>query len=149
MAVTPRASEIAAVTAVLNSDEFEDDKAMARALVQVVAAELSKRDAFGVAIGLKTDDLRVPHGPFYTQLAAKRVVKHAEARGLVAFIAPLYGSDKALSDDPAATAQRCRCGHPEELHGSAIKPRAVTSLGCAVYARNSKEKCSCTAYQKG
>jgi hypothetical protein len=145
MAITPRKEEVQAVVDVLESGEFEDSADMARALVKVIAAELQKRDGYGVAIGLKTDDMRIPHGPYFTILEAKRVVKEAEARGLVAFVAPLLGAGSALREEEEAYGKRCVCGHPKELHGSAIKPKAVTTLGCATY-RN-KVKCPCKGYE--
>ena len=146
MAITPRKEEVAAVIEVLESDEHEDSTSMAKALIKVVAEQLQKRDGYGVAIGLRTDDLRIPHGPMWTILEAKRVVKEAEARGLVAFIAPLLGAGNALTDEVEATHKRCICKHPAILHGSAIKPKAVTSIGCGVYLRD-KTKCPCKTYE--
>ena len=145
MAITPRKDEIAAVVAVLESDEHEDSASMAKALVRVVSELLQKRDAFGVAIGLPTDNLRLAHGPYFTVLEAKRVVKEANARGLVAFLAPLLSADSALREEEEAMNKRCTCGHPVQLHGSAIKPKAWTTLGCGVYKRN--VKCPCAGYE--
>ena len=146
MALTPRKEEVSAVVEVLEFDDHEDSVSMAKALIKVIAELLQQRDGYGVAIGLRTDDLRLPHGPFYTILEAKRVAKEAEARGLVSFIAPLLGAGNALRDDEEAKAKRCICGHPAILHGSAIKPKAVTSIGCGVYLRD-KSKCSCKSYE--
>ncbi|KJK12551.1 hypothetical protein UB45_07690 [Terrabacter sp. 28] len=143
--ITPRKEEVAAVVEVLESGEFEDSASMAKELVKVIATELQKRDGYGVAIGLKSDDLRLAHGMYWTILEAKRVVKEAEARGLVAFVAPLLGASNALRDEEEATFKRCVCGHPAALHGSAIKPKAYTTLGCGVY-RN-KIKCPCKSYE--
>lgn len=147
MAITPRKEEVAAVVEILESDEHEDSASMAKALIKVIAAELQKRDGYGVAIGLRTDDLRIPHGPYFTILEAKRVAKEAEARGLVAFIAPLLGAGNALREEEEAMHKRCKCGHPAMLHGHSMKPKAMTSLGCGVY-RN-KVKCPCATYEAG
>lgn len=144
MSISPRKNEVEAVTAILESDEFEDSVAMSKAIVKAVAAELQSRDGYGVAIGLRSDDLRIPHGMFYTIMDAKRTVKEAEARGLVAFVAPLLGAANALTEESDPTAKRCVCGHPKELHGVSIKPKAATSLGCCVY--RSKVKCPCGTY---
>ena len=146
MALTPRRNELDAVTAILESDEFDSSADMAKALVKTIYAELGKRDGYGVAIGLRTDDLRIAHGPYATILDAKRVVKEAEARGLVAYIAPLLGAANALTEEEDSTYRRCTCGHPEALHGSAIKPKAITTLGCGTYHPRTKEKCPCRAY---
>lgn len=146
MAITPRKEEVAAVIEVLESDEFESSEDMARALVKTIATALQNRDGYGVAIGLRSDDLRIPHGMYFTILEAKRVVKEAEARGLVAFIAPLLGAANALTEEVEATHKRCICKHPQILHGSAIKPKAVTSIGCGVYLKD-KTKCPCKTYE--
>lgn len=145
MSISPRKNEIDAAITVLQSEEYETPEQMARALVKSISAELSKRDAFGVGIGLRTDNLRLAHGPYYTQLEAKRVVREAEARGLVAFIAPLLGASNALREEEEAMNKRCVCGHPPQLHGSAIKPKAVTTIGCGVYKHN--VKCPCKGYE--
>jgi hypothetical protein len=68
--LTPRKDEVAAVVAILESDEHEDSTSMAKQLLKVIAEVLSKRDGYGVGIGLRTDDMRVPHGPFYNIIAA-------------------------------------------------------------------------------
>jgi hypothetical protein len=152
MALTPRSSEIAAVVAVIEAVDdqgepvYDSAADLAKALIKVVAERLQQRDGYGVGIGLRTDDMRLPHGPYFTILEAKRVVKEAEARGLVAFIAPLLGAANALRDEEEATFKRCVCGHPQALHGSAIKPKAVTSIGCGVYGRD-KSKCQCKSYE--
>ena len=146
MAITPRKTEVDAVVAILESGEYDSSEEMGRAIVKVVAAVLQSRDGYGVAIGLKTDDLRLPHGPYFTILEAKRVVKEAEARGLVAFIAPLLGAANALTEEAEATHKRCVCKHPQVLHGSAIKPKAVTSIGCGVFMKD-KTKCPCRGYE--
>jgi hypothetical protein len=145
MALTPRKEEISAVVEVLESDEHEDSTSMAKALIRVIAEQLQQRDAYGVAIGLRTDSMRIAHGPMWTILEAKRVVKEAEARGLVAFVAPLLGASNALRDEEEATFKRCVCGHPAALHGSAIKPKAYTTLGCGTY--KNKIKCPCKSYE--
>lgn len=145
MALTPRKNEIDAVLAILESEDYDDAASMAKELIKAVYAELGKRDGYGVAIGLRTDDLRIPHGPFATILDAKRVAKEAEARGLVAFVAPLLGAANALAEEAEATHRKCKCGHPSVLHGHAMKPKAMSTLGCGVY-RN-KVKCDCKAYE--
>lgn len=147
MAITPRKEEVAAVVEVLESGEFEDSASMARELVKVIATALQKRDGYGVGIGLRTDDMRLPHGPFFTILEAKRVVKEAEARGLIAFIAPLLGAGNALRDEEEVTYKQCTCGHPAALHGSNMKPKAMTSLGCGTYHPRTKQKCSCKGFE--
>lgn len=145
---------MAAVVAVLESEEYDDAGAMSRRIVQVVAEELAKRDAYGVGIGLKTDDLVLPHGPYYTQNDAKRAAKQAEERGLRAFIAPLLGTDSAVAEDLETGSTRCAaCKHPKELHGVSMttytgKPKPMTSLGCCVFHRKTRAKCDCTGYTK-
>ena len=84
------------------------------------------------------------HGPYFTIMDAKRVVKEAEARGLVAFVAPLLGAGNALTEETDPSDRRCKCGHPKALHGVSMTPRAMSSLGCCVYRH--KVKCTCGTF---
>ena len=147
MAISPRRNEVEAVVAILESGDFESSAEMSKAIIKAIADELAKRDGYGVAIGLRTDDLRIAHGPMYSILDAKRTVREAEARGLRAFIAPLLGAANALPEEVVATHKRCTCKHPQALHGAAMKPKAMTSLGCGVYHPRTKVKCPCTGYE--
>ena len=152
--ISPRKDEIQAVVSILESDEHESPEAMAGAIVRRLGQLFEERDAYGVGIGLPTDDVELAHGPFYNIGDAKRVVNEARARGLRAFIAPLFGPARALLDEEEALAQRCVCGHPRELHGISMttfsgKPKPMTSLGCCVYNRSTRQKCDCTTYEKG
>lgn len=144
MALSPRRDEVQSIVALLESEDFESADELAKAILKEVAALLSKRDAYGVAIGLPSDGPQLCHGPYYSILDAKRIVREVEARGLVAFIAPLLGAGNALREEEESHGKRCTCGHPKELHGMSITPRAVTTLGCCVYKR--REKCPCATY---
>lgn len=144
MNLTPTKEERAAIVAILSSEAFETPDDMARELLKTAYALLSERDAYGVGIGLQSDDLVLAHGPWYNLGDAKRVVKEANARGLRAFVARLYGPAKALPDAEESTYKRCsQCNHPKPLHGTG----KLSTAGCGVHHRQTKEKCPCTHFQ--
>ena len=146
MALSTRKDEIQAIVDLLESGEHETAEELAKAVFRKAADLLAQRDGFGVGIGLPGDDMVLPHGPYFSILDAKRTVREAEARGLRAFIAPLLGAGNALPPEAEATHRRCTCGHPQALHGAAMKPKAMTSLGCGVYHPRTKVKCTCGGY---
>lgn len=141
MNLTPTKEERAAVVAILSSEAFEDPESMAAEVIKTVYRLLCERDGYGVGIGLPGDDVALPHGPYFNLGDAKRVVKEAQARGLRAFIAPLFGPSRALPPEEESTYKRCQCGHPKALHGTG----KISTAGCGVY--KNKEKCSCTMFQ--
>ena len=143
MNITPTKEERAAVVAVLSSEDFEDPDDMAGALVKLIYGLLCERDGYGVGIGLQSDDLVLPHGPYFNLGDAKRVAAEAQSRGLRAFVARMYGPAKALSADEGSTYKRCQCSHPKELHGTG----KLSTSGCGVYDRRTREKCPCTNYR--
>lgn len=143
MNLTPTKEERAAIVAILSSEAFEDPDDMAREILKASYALLSERNAYGVGIGLPTDDLVLAHGPWYNIGDAKRVVKEAQARGLRAFVARLYGPAHALPDVEESTYKICQCGHPKPLHGEG----KLSTVGCGVFDRKTKEQCSCRHFQ--
>ena len=144
--ISTRKDEITALVNLLESGEHETAEELAKAVFRKAAELLAQRDGFGVAIGLPSDGMQLCHGMYYSILDAKRTVREAEARGLRAFIAPLLGAANALPEEVVATHKRCVCKHPQALHGAAMKPKAMTSLGCGVYHPRTKVKCPCTGY---
>ena len=145
MALSTRKDEISALVELLESGEHETAEELAKAVFRKSAELLAQRDGFGVAIGLPSDGMQLCHGMYYSILDAKRTVREAEARGLRAFIAPLLGAANALPEEVVATHKRCTCGHPQALHWAAMKPKAMTSLGCGVFIR--KVKCPCKGFE--
>jgi hypothetical protein len=145
--ISTRKDEILALVELLESGEHETAEELAKAVFRKSAELLAQRDGFGVAIGLPSDGMQLCHGMYYSILDAKRTVREAEARGLRAFIAPLLGAANALPEEVVATHKRCTCGHPQALHGAAMKPKAMTSLGCGVYHARTKIKCPCGGYE--
>lgn len=150
--ISPQKNETDAVMEILESGEYETPKQMATAIVRRLSVLFEGRDSYGVGISLPTDDLVLPHGPYYNIGDAKRTVEGARARGLKAFIAPLYGPAKALPEvEVVARDGNCKCGHPHELHGDRMttftgKVKPMSSLGCCVYNRQTRVKCPCITY---
>lgn len=134
----PRKNEVEPVVALLEAGEHDTAEALAKDLIKLVAGLLSDRDTFGVAIGLRTDDLRLPHGPYYGKAEAERVAREARDRGLVAFTAPLLAASRALTDDEGSMSRTCQCGHQKEQHAN--------KWGCCVMNRQTKEKCACQVF---
>lgn len=145
MNITPTKEERAAVVAILSSEAFEDPDDMARELIKAVYGLLCERTGYGVGIGLQTDDMALPHGPYFNLGDAKRVVAEAQSRGLRAFIAPLFGPGRALLQEQESHYKRCQCGHPKALHGEG----KLSTTGCAVFHRQTKEQCPCRTFQTG
>ena len=138
MNITPKKEEVAAVASLLTSEDYDTPEDLAREVIRSVYALLSERDGYGVGIGLPTDDLVLPHGPWFNIGDAKRVAAEAQARGLRAFVARLYGPSSALPEDVGSVYKICECGHPKSLHGEG----KIARVGCGVYNR-SKEQCPC------
>lgn len=145
MAISPRASEVAAVTAILESDDFEDSKAMARAIVQTVAAELCKRDARGVAAGFEASSPALAFGPYWHKADAAKAVEWARGCGMYAREALLMAPSRAMSrPDAWSGVMMCAtCGHHKAIHD----PR----WGCSIKRntlRPSPGDCPCDQYKE-
>jgi hypothetical protein len=134
--VIPRKAEIESLVSLLEGGEYETSTDLAKVLLRESARLLSERDAYGVAIGLKTDDLRIFYGPFYGKSEALKVAGAARDRGLVAFVAPLVAPSRALSDEEVVTS--CQCGHVKSQHAG--------KFGCCVMDKTRKEKCPCPVF---
>ena len=145
----PRKAEVQAIVSLLEGGEFDTPDALAKELIKSIAGMLSERDAYGVAIGLKTDNLRIPHGPFFGKSEAEKVAREARARGLEAFVAPLYAPARALSQDEDPH-KPCVCSHEKWQHWDRGR--------CAVFHRNYDgppartkphwPQCGCAGYER-
>lgn len=133
-----RKAEIEPIVALLEAGEHDTPEALAKDLIKLAARMLSERDTYGVAIGLHSDDLRIPHGPWYGRSEAEKVAAEARNRGLVAFVAPLLAPSRALTDDEGSMSRTCECGHQKEQHAG--------RWGCCVMHRQTKEKCPCSVF---
>ena len=147
MTLLPRKNEVDLVLSILESDDYDDASAMSKAIVKALGAELAKRETFAVSRGLASDDFRSAHGPFYSQGQAIKVAQANRDIGLHASVVKVNPASEAVPSEPEAIGKRCKCGHPKELHGSAITPRAHTTLGCCVYKQ--RVKCECKSYEAG
>lgn len=139
LTLRPRASEVQAVVTLLESGDYETSQDLARAILGTVAGELAKRDTYGVAFGLKTDDLRIPTGPYYDLRDAKSAQKRFEECGLASFTAPLRSPVPPMRDDSVKTLCSV-CGHADPLHDS---------RGCWVYVNRARCECRGTHWAKG
>ena len=135
--LTPRKDEVAQVTAILDSDEFETSAEMAKVLLVQIAGMLSERDSYGVGYGLKTDELRLAKGPYWGKTQANREVRRLTELGLVAWAAPLHST--VIHEDKVAKGRCARCKHDHSIHHS--------SWGCCVTTKR-EGKCPCGGFVK-
>lgn len=128
----PRGSEVKAVVDLLESGDYETSEDLAKTIIQTLVGELAKRDAYGIARGLRTDDLRIPHGPYWDKRDAERAVKASREAGLVAFMAPL--SSPVLPEPQRSSLARCEgCAHAVQFHDS---------RGCWTFTKD-RTRCEC------
>ena len=127
MSITPRKDEVAAVVALLESDQFDTSTSMASAIVKLVADILSLRTTRGVALGMPGSERpALALGPYYTLRDAKRAVTDAQEAGLQARMARLDGTGSIKAAQ--ALKQVCVCGHRTEMH--VFVNCAVTGCAC-------------------
>ena len=135
MTISPRGSEIAAVQAILESDEYGDARAMARAIVIACAKELQKRASVAVTQKFKDGDQGINVGPFWDNRSRLKYVDEAAKRGLrcgSAFLQPPARSIRAWTAPPLTQQDCATCGHGQPVHDK--------SWGC--YACSEKDRCT-------
>lgn len=127
MAISPRRDEVAAVVALLTSDDYDTSEQMGRDVIKLVADVLSKRDTLGVRV--RFHDPASPGlsiGPFYDKRSAQKCVSDAREAGMDAFVARLSGTGSIRAAQ--ALKQVCVCGHRTEMH--VLGTCAVTKCEC-------------------
>lgn len=140
--INPRESEIAAVVALMESEEFDSPEALARAIVVTVAGELSHRVTQGVAAGFPGEKASLAAGPFYHKDDVQKFIEKAQEAGLWARPARLSSPDCIL-DSEALEAGFCECNHVKEIHvvkvskGTAGPPKecGITECDCRSFTK--------------
>ena len=126
MSISPRKEEVAAVVALLESDQFDTSQQMGAAIIRQVADDLSRRTTRGVAVGMPGCKPALAIGPFYDVRSAKNCAQEAQEAGLEARMARLSGTGSIRA---AQTLRRvCLCGHRTEMHVFAVC--GVTNCKC-------------------
>jgi hypothetical protein len=146
--LTARANEVAAVKAVLLSDEYDDETAMAKACIAALAAELSRRDWYVMPWSLPGEGGGVNYGPFATLTELRRAAGAMPAGEHKAVL--VLGPDRSRTHDSQLVSGACVCGHQPEQHvvrnvrgGKVSKPAE-----CGIYT--GRRKCACSDYtEKG
>lgn len=133
--ISPRRNEVEAVAEILESSEFDDKDKMASAIVKVVAAELAKRDALGVAAGFPGEGPVLAVGPFYNAKDVEKYVESAQECGLETRVRRL-GSPLPIEPAEPPKSPCAGCTHEPVFHGS---------WGCGVYL-SKNNKCPCPGY---
>lgn len=148
MKLTPRREEIAAVAAVLDSDEYETVQEMARAAIKALAVELGKRDWYVMPWSLPGEGGGINYGPFATAAELRRFAGTLPSGGHRAVL--VLGPDRPRgTDDAEVHAGTCRCGHGQHNHVvKNVRGGKTSAPGeCGVYsARN--QRCPCTIYEQ-
>lgn len=134
MAFTPRGSEVAAVVAVLESDEFDDAKAMAQAIVRALAKELTLRETYVIV----PPDAPFGYGPYWSQKDAEKaweteIGSSFGRRGRLLRAFPWTEQDELNAS--------CECSHQKENHvipGPKNKPGKPSECG--------RTGCPCKSY---
>lgn len=140
--IAPRESEVKAVIAVMESEEYDSPEAMARAIITTVAGELSHRTTQGVAAGFPGEPASLAAGPFYHKDDVSKFIEKAQEAGLWARTARLSSPD-CIKDSDALEAGFCECGHVKEIHvvkvskGIAGPPKecGITECDCRSFTK--------------
>ena len=122
MSISPRKSEVDAVVALLESDQFDTSTSMAKELIKQVADILSNRDTLGVHAFFESSTAsQYSHpagglaiGPFYDKRSADKCAADAREAGMEARVARLSGTGSIRAAQ--ALRQVCVCGHRTEAH---------------------------------
>lgn len=137
MKITPRANEVDPVVAILESDEYADAKAMAKAIIRQVATSLAERDWY--VYTHRFGDLVVPWGPLASEAEVKKFAKTLGLGGKGLGI-KVYSSERVLEHIEAnATATLKLCGECSHVKGVHEHPKM--GMACAVYG------CHCKRYE--
>lgn len=136
--LSPRSSEVAAVVAILQSGEFDDETAMAKAIVRTVAAELSLREAYV----LYPPNCPFGYGPYWSETDAARAWKKEIGSSFVGKAQLLRTFPWSVQDEQNAG---CECGHVKEIHvvrGPKNKPTKPSECGRIIGGA----PCPCPSY---
>ncbi|ANT41062.1 hypothetical protein BI024_gp58 [Streptomyces phage Nanodon] len=143
MRITPRAQEINAVVELLESDEFEDSKQAAKAIIKEVASILAMRDSFALAHIWQDGTAGLSYAPFGTEGDAKKFGERLGGVGGTAHVVKLVSPEALIAnqDGKAGWTPFCLvdgCGHAPFTHSM-----AGTSRGACMV-----DGCECSTYRK-
>lgn len=143
MRITPRAHEVGRVIEILESEEFDDAKAMAKAIIKEVADILAMRDSFALAHVWGDGSKGLNYGPFGTKGDAEKFGERLGGVGGTAHVVKLSSPEELLANQVGKKgwAPWCLdegCGHAPFTHSQEAQTRGA----CIVSG------CSCTAYRK-
>ncbi|AOQ27033.1 hypothetical protein SEA_GODPOWER_58 [Streptomyces phage Godpower] len=143
MRITPRAQEVNAVLEIMESDEFEDGKSMAKALIKEVAQILAQRDSFALAHTWQDGTAGLNFGPFGTEGDATKFGERLGGVGGTAHVVKLSSPEVLIAnqDGKKGWTPFCLvegCGHAPFAHSM-----AGTSRGACMV-----DGCECSTYRK-
>ena len=140
--ITPRSNEVDAVLGILESEDYEDPKAMARAIVKALAEQFAQRDSFGV-VNISPGFI-YGWGPFWTQRDAEKFGGALTAGGMKPYRLTLAGPEKyqaAPQGRAGGLGEKCPCGHLALAHGSWSKGTLTPGPGACAW-----KGCKCLEY---
>lgn len=135
MRVTPRGPEVKAIVALLESDDWDSDEALAKAVIKRTCELLSDRDMYAWVYGMG-DGFNLAWGPFASESEAKKFAgKYLEMLKGMHMILPL-GSPSALEERATSNtvqSQFCQneqCTHSIVSHEHPKKNGKCAARGC-------------------
>lgn len=129
-----RTSEVQAIQEILNSEDFEDDVAMAKAVIERVYELFQFRGWYG----LKWGNLAV--GPFIDKAEANRAAKAMDNLPTVHEMESVDRFTQWVAKMNPKDSQHCEeCNHPRFAHGF------TNHVGCVV---RKPDRCECTRSYK-
>ena len=142
MKITPRAEEYKPVIEILESDDYKDATAMAKAVVKVVADMLDMRDWYAIGHKFSEDSTHViGWGPFASDTDALAVAEKSAIGGVWSvkkLHSPGYLTGR-LEGREGGGFGFCRtpgCGHPADHHFFQASGRGTCAFdSCAKYKK--------------
>ena len=141
MTLTPRADERKAISALLESEDFDSADSLAAAVLKRAFELFQQRALYGLRWGVGGSTLAV--GPFATEADAQRFYK-AVGSETESAVARLHGP--GLFADVATPAGVCECGHLEVLHKHEKGRGWCWALGGSI--RTNVNHCGCKSYKQ-
>lgn len=145
--ITPRKNETAAVEAILNSDQYDDATAMAKAIVKAVAGELDKRDKYLVGLGYHGASPHVLVGPFYGEAEATKFMAAMAERGWTQAAATLWNPDRYRNPESEDQCGQCRHERGVHMDQAGLMPSDTSKDStCAQFVKG--KRCDCSGFHR-
>ncbi|UZJ23687.1 hypothetical protein RHODO2019_10755 [Rhodococcus antarcticus] len=117
MKLTPRADEVKAVVALLESDGYDSATALAKDIIRTVGEQLSEREMYAWVWRAQEGSYQLAWGPFSSEFEVRSMAKKAGLGGDHMTL-KLYsvGAMTERLDAKAPSPMCATCGHPHGAH---------------------------------